>query len=241
MTWLWAIFFSFSAFGFSALPLFSATVTGKVELRDSREPEVRKKQDYSGVVISLVPMATAAEDWKPARATMLQKNKTFSPHVLAVTAGTTVDFPNADPIFHNAFSSYSGQIFDIGLYPPGSTKSVQFKRPGVVRVFCNIHSSMSAMIVVLPTPYFAVTRRDGRFTIPDVPQGDYKVQVFHERASEATLRGLERRIAVGQDPVMLPAIEISEAGYLPIPHVNKYGHAYPAEPDDRSVYPAVRK
>ena len=76
---------------------------------------------------------------KPARAEMIQKGKTFSPHVLAVTLGTVVDFPNYDPIFHNAFSNYDGQIFDIGLYPPGTTRSIAFRREGVVRVFCNIH------------------------------------------------------------------------------------------------------
>ena len=97
---------------------------------------------------------------------MRQKNKTFSPHILAISAGTFVDFPNDDPIFHNAFSSYSGEIFDVGLYAPGTSRSVQFSRAGIVRVFCNIHSSMSAVIVVLPTPYFATTAPRRRFQIP---------------------------------------------------------------------------
>ena len=130
---------------------------------------------------------------------MLQKDKTFSPHVLAVEAGSVVDFPNADPIFHNAFSSYSGQVFDIGLYPPGTTRSLRFARQGVVRVFCNIHSSMSAVIVVLDSPYFATTKRDGAFEILDVPPGDYQLTVFHERASEATLQGLQRKVTVGPE------------------------------------------
>ncbi len=99
-----------------------------------------------------------------------------------------VDFPNADPIFHNAFSSYSGQVFDIGLYPPGTTRSLRFAREGVVRVFCNIHSSMSAVIVVLASPYFATTKRDG--VVRDFAtfrRAIYQLTVFHERASEATL------------------------------------------------------
>ncbi len=90
---------------------------------------------------------------------MLQKNKMFTPHILPIVAGTAVDFPNSDPIFHNAFSSYDGQIFDVGLYPPGSSKSVRFGRPGVVRVFCNIHPAMSAIILVLQC--IAVFRADG--------------------------------------------------------------------------------
>ncbi len=233
MTWLWLI-------SFSVVPLVSGPVTGRVELRDSRDPAVRKRLDYSGVVISLKPVQGPA-GLVESRATIIQKNKTFSPHVLAVEAGTTVEFPNDDLIFHNAFSSYSGQIFDIGLYPPGSTRSVRFKREGIVRVFCNIHSSMSALIVVLGTPYFTVTRRDGSFSIPSVPAGEYQLEVFHERATEATLHTLERRITVGPGTLALPPFEISEAGFLPMPHNNKYGGVYRTESDDHSIYPAVRK
>ena len=130
-----------------------------------------RNHDYSGVVVSLKSApgspATAVQG---TRATILQKDKTFSPHVLAIPVGSLVDFPNADPIFHNAFSSYSGQVFDVGLYPPGTSRSVRFTREGVVRVFCNIHSSMSAMIVVLATPYYATTRKDGSFEIAGVPR-----------------------------------------------------------------------
>ena len=100
---------------------------------------------------------------------MVQKDKTFTPHILAVPVGATVDFPNFDPIFHNAFSNYDGQVFDVGLYPPGTSRSVRFSRPGVVRVFCNIHASMSAVIAVLATPYFDTSKRDGKFEIRDVP------------------------------------------------------------------------
>jgi plastocyanin len=235
MTWLWVIFFS-------ALPVFGATVTGRVELRDSRDPVVRKGRDFSGVVISLKPVpGLAAARGADTRAVMVQTNKTFAPHVLAVALGTSVEFPNNDPIFHNAFSSYNGQIFDIGLYPPGATRTVRFRREGVVRVFCNIHSSMSAVIVVLGTPYFAVTKKDGAFAIPNVPPGEYQLDVFHEHATQATLQALERRFGVEPGGVVLPALEISEAGYLPMQHKNKYGREYPAQPDDHSIYPAVRK
>jgi len=152
-----------------------------------------------------------------------------------------VAFPNQDPIFHNAFSSYNGQIFDIGLYAPGSTRSVTFTRQGVVRVFCNIHSSMSAVIAVLDTPYFFITKRDGSFAFADLPPGDYDLKVFHERATEAVLNGLARRVHVesGGSPECL--LTISEAGYLPIPHKNKYGREYAPETDDLKLYPSVRK
>jgi plastocyanin len=225
-----------------ALPLAAATVSGTVELRDSREPAVRKGRDYSGVVVSLEPanglLKTANQTH---HAQMVQKNKTFTPHILAVIVGTTVDFPNYDPIFHNAFSTYDGQLFDVGLYPPGSTRGVRFSRAGVVRVFCNIHANMSAVIVALNTPYFDKTRADGHFEIPNVPPGDYILHVFHERATAATLATISRKIAVEDAPVTLPGIMISESGYLPIPHKNKYGRDYPPAHDDGGVYPAVRK
>ena len=239
MTSPWATFFSCLASLLVASPAQGATLAGKIELRDSREASVRKRLDYSGVVISLTP--SSRPPLSDAHAVMLQKNKTFSPHILAIAAGTYVDFPNNDPIFHNAFSSYNGQLFDLGLYAPGSTKSVRFSREGIVRVFCNIHSSMSAVIVVLPTHYFATTRRDGTFQIPNVPAGDYEVNVFHERATEATLNALSRRISVESSAGPVPPIVISEAGYLQMPHNNKYGRVYAPETDDRSIYPAAKK
>jgi plastocyanin len=240
MIWPWAISSSFLILG--AFPAFAGPVTGKVELRDSREAVVRKKLDFSGVVISLAPTGIKViATPNKTHARMLQKNKMFIPHILAIAAGTYVDFPNEDPIYHSAFSSYDGEQFDVGLYPPGTSKSVLFSRAGIVRVFCNIHSLMSAVIVVLPTPYFATTRRDGSFQIPNVPPGEYQLSVFHERATEAVLRALGRRVTVEDGPLELPAIVISEAGFLQTPHNNKYGRGYGPEIDGTSIYPATRK
>ena len=100
-------------------------------------------------------VAGAARCRSGKHARLIQKDKTFTPHVLAIETGTTVDFPNYDPIFHNAFSNFSGQLFDIGLYAPGSSRSFRFQRSGMVRIFCNIHPAMSAVILVVDTPYFA--------------------------------------------------------------------------------------
>lgn len=237
MTWLWPICFSLAA----AAALQGAAVTGRVVLDASLEPSVRKMRDYSGVVVSLWPLDAAPLPPASGSARMVQKNKAFIPHVLPVQVGATVEFPNYDPIFHNAFSNYDGQIFDVGLYPPGTSRNVVFRREGVVRIFCNIHSTMSAVIVVLPTPYFASTGRDGTFEIANVPPGQYTLRVFHERATAAALERLGRRVAVGADPLELGAISISESGYLPIPHKNKYGRPYPPEADETGLYPATRK
>lgn len=225
-----------------SLGLTGASVGGRVVLKDSRDPAVRKGADYSGVVVSLRPISgVPALSTSGKHARMIQKDKTFVPHVLPILVGGNVDFPNYDPIFHNAFSSYNGQLFDVGLYAPGTSRTVHFTREGVVRVFCNIHSSMSAVIVVLGTPYFATSSRRGAYQIEDVPPGEYDLSVFHERATQETLKSLSRRVSVGSAPVTLPEIVISEIGYLPTPHKNKYGRDYSNPPDERSIYPAVRQ
>lgn len=222
-------------------PLDAASVSGRVVLRDSKDATVSKKGDYSGVVIWLEPEnGEGLPVPQGARAKMIQKDKTFIPHVLAVPVGATVDFPNLDPIFHNAFSNYDGQLFDVGLYPPGTSRSVRFTRPGIVRVFCNIHASMSAVIAVLATPYFDTSQKYGNFEIKDVPPGDYRLKVFHERATAATLNALNRKITVGAAGLVLPLIEVSESGYLVVPHTNKFGKEY-SDPDERGVYPARRR
>jgi plastocyanin len=225
-----------------AAPMFGGGVSGRVELRDSKDAAVRKKMDFSGVVVWLEPVNGKAPVPAGGRARMIQKDKTFTPHILAVGVGTTVEFPNFDPIFHNAFSNYDGKVFDIGLYPPGTSRSVLFQRPGIVRVFCNIHAAMSAVIAVLDTPYSTITKKDGSFAIPAIPPGDYRLHLFHERATAATLAAAERRVTVTEaGATALGTIAISESGFIAEPHMNKYGHDYMSAPDDGTVYPGVRK
>jgi hypothetical protein len=148
-----------------------------------------------------------------------------------------VDFPNFDPIFHNAFSNFDGQIFDIGLYPPGTSRSVSFRRTGIVRVFCNIHSTMSAVIVVVGTPYFVLADAEGNLMMSNVPPGEYTLHVFDERATPETLSALSRTVAVSGSDLNLDTISIPETAYIPLDHKNKYGLDYPPEPADYSVQP----
>jgi hypothetical protein len=117
---------------------------------------------------------------EPGRATMDQRDQTFVPHVLAITVGTVVDFPNSDLTFHNVFSLSRAKTFDLGRYSRGRSKSIRFDRPGVVQVFCDIHSHMSAYILVFAHRYFAVTDQAGNFTIAGVPPGSYTLAVWHE-------------------------------------------------------------
>jgi plastocyanin len=230
----------FSAFVVLAAAALSApatTVRGSLELLASRDPMVRKHKDYSGVVVWLEPLGGTVAAANPGRAAqMIQKNKAFTPHVLAIPVGGSVAFPNFDPIFHNAFSNFNGQIFDVGLYKPGSSKTVAFKRPGIVRVFCNIHPQMSAVIAVLDTPYFAVSNKAGTFEIDGVPPGDYQFHIFHEGAAVETLDALRRKLTVETASLELPRISINESGYLQAPHKNKYGKDYPPVIEDRPAY-----
>lgn len=122
---------------------------------------------------------------------LTQRDERFEPHILPVTVGTTVQFPNADPVYHNVFSLAAARTFDLGRYPAGASKSVTFEQPGIVQVFCHIHSDMSAVVLVLGTPLYTVPSTDGRYSLDDVPPGDYVLVAWHERAAP-----IRRRIHV---------------------------------------------
>lgn len=113
-----------------------------------------------------------------------QEHEEFLPRVLAVTRGSTVDFPNGDPVFHNVFSLASAATFDLGRYPKGRSKTATFSKAGLVKVYCHLHSQMSASILVLDHPYFARPDDDGTFRLPNVPPGTYTVVGWHERVGE---------------------------------------------------------
>ena len=125
----------------------------------------------------------AFEQFEPGRAVMNQKNEAFAPRVLAITTGTTVDFPNGDRIYHNVFSLSKPTPFDLGRYAAGRSKSVRFDRPGIIRVFCEIHSHMSAFILVFSHPFFTMTDADGRYRLDNVPPGTYPLVAWNEGVS----------------------------------------------------------
>jgi hypothetical protein len=120
------------------------------------------------------------------RPQMVQKNEAFVPHVLAVLAGSTVEFPNEDDFYHNVFSVVAGDRFDLGRYAQGRTARQTLTKPGEVIVRCEIHSDMKAYILVLPNPFFTVPEADGRFEIRDVPPGSYSVKAWHPTLGEQT-------------------------------------------------------
>jgi len=235
MIWRWLIFSSVGL-GLAA----AANVTGQIELTNSKNAAVRRHKDYGGVVLWLEPLDHPAPATPGRRVEMRQKGKEFVPHVVAIPLGGTVEFPNLDLIFHNAFSNFSGHPFDLGLSPPRTSKSVTFRHQGIVRVFCNIHSTMSAIIAVVNSPWYAVTTATGKYTIAGVPPGEYKLHLFHERALEDNLRFLEHPVTVTEAGLVNPLISISETGFIPAPHLNKYGQEYPPATND-ATYPGAPK
>jgi len=122
----------------------------------------------------------------PMRAEIRQRNENFVPHIIAVTVGSTVDFPNDDPIYHNVFSLSRTKTFDLGRFPQGKSRGEVFDKPGVVKVFCQIHSHMSATVMVFNHPWFAIPEEEGTFELPNVPLGMHQITAFHERLGDTT-------------------------------------------------------
>jgi plastocyanin len=121
-----------------------------------------------------------------ARVTLDQRNLQFKPHVLAVQVGTIVDFPNNDRVFHNVFSFRDGKVFDLGMYPVGAMHHVTFDKPGLSRIFCNIHPAMAAYVMAVDSPYFAVSDDLGAFAIASVEPGTYRFHAWRPGATEIT-------------------------------------------------------
>lgn len=136
----------------------------------------------AGGVVALVRVGPGVQMFEPrrGRATLDQVDKTFVPALLPIVVGTTVDFPNHDEIYHNVFSYSRAKRFDLGRYASDEKRSVTFDTPGIVRVFCEIHSFMRATIVVVPTPHYSVVDESGGFELRDVPAGEYQLLLWHE-------------------------------------------------------------
>ena len=210
----------------------TTTVTGSVEIRNHSH---QKSSNNTEVVVWLVPLpetgSTATTPPAPSpvskkRFTLVQKNKTFEPHVLVLPAGSEVDFPNLDPFFHNVFSLFEGKRFDLGLYESGTTRSLRMNRPGISYLFCNIHPEMSAVIVVLETPYYATSNATGQITIPGVPAGRYSLHVWREGVSPDALKNLSRPVLVSGSSVSFGKLLVPDSASFPLTHKNKYGQDY---------------
>jgi hypothetical protein len=196
----------------------------------------RKMPDPSNVVLWLTPgEGSPLPSPAPVHPQLVQKNKSFDPHVLVVPVGTQVEFPNRDPFFHNVFSLFEGKRFDLGLYEAGSTRNVLFDKPGISYIFCNIHAEMSAVVIALTTPYYGISDRAGQVTVPRVPAGRYTLHVWYETALPETLSALTREVVVAGNPSALGVLHLPAPG-SPAAHKNLYGDDYPPPTPNQPVY-----
>lgn len=160
--------------------------------------------------------------------TLVQKNREFHPHVQVVPVGARVRFPNDDPFFHNVFSLFDGKRFDLGLYEAGSSKTVTFQREGVSYIFCNIHPEMSAVILTLTTPLYAIAETGQPLTIHNVGPGNYEMRVWVEGMTPGALESLQRHVHVAGNDITLGDLTLNAAPVRQ-QHRDKFGNAYAPE------------
>src|SRR5438128_2050481 len=183
------------------------TLSARVNMLDG-EKKVESSH-AENVVVWLTPIGVAAERQAPKQALRLtQHNKSFEPHVLVVPVGSLVQFPNRDPFFHNVFSLFEGKRFDLGLYEAGSTRNVSFDRPGISYIFCNIHAEMSAVVIALNTPYYAISTERGELVIQNVPAGRNNVHTWYETAPAEALDALVHEINVTPSSSTLGVLQV---------------------------------
>ena len=193
-----------------------ATVTGRVTITERGN---RPGTDVGQTVVWLEGPGLKAPAAKPA--SVLTEGKEFRPRVTVIPAGSTVTFPNNDPFNHNVFSLSDEGIFDLGLYGRGQSKSTRLNRAGVVRVYCNVHATMAAYIVVRDNPHYTQPSADGTFAITGVPPGKYQLHAWHERAPEVT-----REIEVDAQGATDVGVQLDARGYKFVEHLNKFGQPY---------------
>jgi plastocyanin len=222
----------------------TATVVGRVEVAGQTKKGHGKARPSvipaTVVWLTALPGGEAGEAGSrpkaDPRARLVQKNKSFEPHVLVVPAGSTVEFPNRDPFFHNVFSLFEGKRFDLGLYEAGTTRTVRFERPGISYIFCNIHPQMSAVVITMGTTLYATAGTDGQVSIAGVPYGRYMLHVWSEGMGPENEKPETHEITIGEDATSLGVIQVPAATGQHLAHKNKYGREYDAPVPDSSVY-----
>jgi plastocyanin len=193
-------------------------VSGKIVVLDKGN---KPATDVGQAVVWLEPDRPAPVT--PVTTQIVTSDKAFRPRVVVVTVGSTVRFPNSDPFDHNVFSLSEEGLFDLGLYGRGAARSATFTRPGVIRVFCNVHAQMSAFVVVRDSPFYAQPAGDGSFLIDQVPPGQYTLRAWHERAAELSPQVVQVTTA-GLRGIQL---QLDARGYKFVQHLNKFGQPYP--------------
>ncbi len=191
----------------AAAPMRFNAYPDAADPRARRSHEPARVDERQNVVIYLANVASRQAPPPSAPAVIRQEDETFLPHVLPIVKGATVEFVNEDPLYHNVFSLSRAATFDLGRLPRGSSKSVRFDRSGLVKVFCHIHSDMSASILVLDNPYFVVPDAQGHYRLDGVPPGEYTAVAWHERANPVSK---VIRIAAGQTATVDFSVPVTE-------------------------------
>lgn len=188
-------------------------------------------QTIPPAVLWLKPLPPTPSPAFPAHGkyTLLQKNRMFTPHLLVIPVGSGVLFPNADPFFHNVFSLFEGKRFDLGLYEAGSSKAVTFSREGVSYIFCNIHPEMSAVVLALATPIYAIADPKGAFNLHNVANGNYELHLWIEGVPATALDKFTRRVHLAPGARDLGQIAIPSMAQRNTNHPNKFGQPYDKE------------
>jgi len=224
------------------------TEAKKTEAEKNAAGKIKSKHEsFPGTVVWLTPLSGAtpeiAASAKPSTAPILrlvQKNKSFEPHILVVPAGSMVEFPNRDPFFHNVFSLFEGKRFDLGLYEAGTSRMVRFDRPGISYIFCNIHPEMSAIVITITTPFYAISNGDGQLNVPNVPFGRYLLHIWSEGMGPENAQPVTREITISENSSSLGVIKVPAATGQRMAHKNKYGRDYDEPTPDSSVYQQQR-
>ena len=197
-------------------PPSAAAVAGRVTVLERGN---KPANDVGQAVIWLeAPNAKAPA---PKAISVATEGKEFRPRVAVVPLGSSVTFPNNDPFNHNVFSLSDEGAFDLGLYGRGQAKSTKFTRPGLIRVYCNVHAQMASFILVRDSPYYTQPSGDGTFSIAGVPAGKYVLHAWHERATEL-IQGVE----VTPQGVAGLDLQLDARGYKFVQHLNKFGQPY---------------
>ncbi len=220
------------------LPAMLWAQGSKVEVRVRlTSPDRRKTMNASDAVVWLTPVPPSKTPaLSPGHFRVVQEGKQFDPHLLVVPVGSTIQFPNHDPFFHNVFSLFEGKRFDLGLYEAGGDRAVHFDRAGISYIFCNIHSEMSAVVVALATPFYGVSTRSGQVSIPNVPSGRYVLRVWDEASSPDGLKALTREVDIAGSSISLGTLHLIDDGHLQLGHKNLYGQDYTAPAPASPVY-----